>query len=260
MNLPGAHRSEGAQGVPAGALPAAPVLVRARGIFKTYRTGNADATVLRDVALDIRPGELALLMGPSGSGKTTLLCILSGLLKPTRGEVMLCGVTITGQPDSTAAEVRRGNVGFIFQTYNLFPALSALDNVAEVLAFKGMPRGQAREVARAALQRVGIGDRLHHRPGELSGGQRQRVAIARALAGDPALIFGDEPTAALDRKTGMDVVQILKDQVSPRRGVLLVTHDLRLARFADRVIEIDDGQIVGDGAAAPDAPTEAAAR
>jgi putative ABC transport system ATP-binding protein len=234
--------------------------VRAREITKTYRSANLDATVLRGVALDIRPGELSLLMGPSGSGKTTLLCILSGLLRPSAGEVELCGVPITRQPDRVAAEVRRGNVGFVFQTYNLFPALSALDNVAEVLAFKGMPRAQARAAARATLEQVGLGDRLLHRPGELSGGQRQRVAIARALAGDPSLIFGDEPTAALDRHTGMDVVQILKDQVNPRRAVLLVTHDLRLARFADRVIEIDDGQIVGDGAVDQRAAAEALLR
>ena len=223
------------------------ILIRGLGLSKSFQPGAIETRVLRGISLVIRSGELALLMGPSGSGKTTLLCVLSGLLRPTAGEVELCGVPISRLPDSAAAEVRRGNVGFVFQTYNLFPALSALDNVAEVLALKGTPREQARAVAGEALGRVGLGDRLRHRPGELSGGERQRVAIARALAGNPALILGDEPTAALDRHTGMDIVQLIKDQVSARCGVLLVTHDMRLTRFADRVIEIDDGQIVSDG-------------
>lgn len=223
------------------------MLIRAHGLTKSFQPGALETTVLRGVSLIVRSGELALLMGPSGSGKTTLLCVLSGLLRPTAGEVELCGVPISRLPDSAAAEVRRDKVGFVFQTYNLFPALSALDNIAEVLALKGTPREKARAVAGEALGRVGLADRLHHRPGELSGGERQRVAIARALAGNPALILGDEPTAALDRHTGMDIVQLIKDQVSERCGVLLVTHDMRLTRFADRVIEIDDGQIVRDG-------------
>ncbi len=227
----------------------AQILVKARSLTKTYWMGHVETTVLREVSLDLRAGELALLMGPSGSGKTTLLCVLSGLLRPTSGEVELCGVPITRLPERHAAEVRRGNLGFIFQTYNLFPALTALDNVSEVLELKGMPRATARQVAADALAGVGLGDRVDHRPGELSGGERQRVAIARALAGNPALVLGDEPTAALDRHTGLDVVALLKQQVNERRGVLLVTHDVRLARFADRVIEIDDGQIVADGAA-----------
>ena len=232
-----------------------PILARARGLTKTFRLGDSETTVLRGLSLVIRSGELTLLMGPSGSGKTTLLCVLSGLLRPSAGEVELCGVPISALSDRAAAEVRRHNVGFVFQTYNLFPALSALDNVAEVLALKGRPRGQARAAAAEALSRVGLADRLAHRPGELSGGERQRVAIARALAGNPTLILGDEPTAALDRNTGMAIVQIIKEQVNERRGVLLVPHDLRLTRFADRVIEIDDGQIVRDGGAslAPEA-------
>jgi putative ABC transport system ATP-binding protein len=225
------------------------ILVKARGLTKTYWMGHVQTTVLRDVSLELRAGELALLMGPSGSGKTTLLCVLSGMLRPSAGDVELCGVPITRLAEKHAAEVRRENLGFIFQTYNLFPALTALDNVAEVLALKGMPLQAAQQRAAEALTGVGMGDRLHHRPGELSGGERQRVAIARAMAGNPALVLGDEPTAALDRKTGLDVVRLLRDQVNERRGVLLVTHDIRLAQFADRVIEIDDGQIVADGAA-----------
>ena len=225
------------------------ILVKARGLTKTYQMGHVETAVLREVSLDLFAGELALLMGPSGSGKTTLLCVLSGLLKPTSGDVELCGVPITRLPERHAAEVRRGNLGFIFQSYNLFPALTALDNVAEVLQLKGTPRATALQIAADALAEVGLGGRLDHRPGELSGGERQRVAIARAVAGNPALVLGDEPTAALDRQTGLDVVALLKQQVNERRGVLLVTHDARLTQFADRVIEIDDGQIVADGAA-----------
>lgn len=222
------------------------VLARALGVSKTFRSGSIEVSVLSEVTLEVRTGELVLLMGPSGSGKTTLLCVLSGLLRPSAGDVDLCGVPISRLPERAAAEVRRRSVGFVFQTYNLFPALTALDNVAEVLTLKGMAREQARAVAGGSLAGVGLGARLDHRPDELSGGERQRVAIARALAGDPSLIFGDEPTAALDRQTGLEIVALLKEQVNHHRGVLLVTHDARLLQFADRVIEIDDGRIVRD--------------
>jgi putative ABC transport system ATP-binding protein len=228
------------------AAPPQSVLVRTHEVSKTFHSGAIDADALHDVSIEVRTGELALLMGPSGSGKTTLLYILSGLMRPTSGDVELCGVTITRHSDKVSAEVRRRHVGFIFQTYNLFPALSALDNVAEVSVMKGAPRHEAHARATDILTRLGLGDRLRHRPGELSGGQRQRVAIARALAGEPTLIVGDEPTGALDKNTGYAIVQLLRDQVSEARGVLLVTHDLRLRRFADRIIEIDDGRIVAD--------------
>ena len=227
-------------------MTAGAVLVRTRNVSKTFGTGTIAAKALYEVSIELRAGELALLMGPSGSGKTTLLYVLSGLLRPTSGEVELCGVPITRLPEENSAQARRRHVGFIFQTYNLFPALTALDNVGEVLVMKGTPRAQARARAADMLARVGLGDRLLHKPGELSGGQRQRVAIARSLAGDPALIVGDEPTGALDRNTGCAIVRLLREQVSERRGVLLVTHDLRLRQFAHRIIEIDDGRIVAD--------------
>ena len=227
-------------------MTAGTVLVRARNVSKTFGTGTVAAKALHEVSIELRAGELALLIGPSGSGKTTLLYVLSGLLRPTSGEVELCGVPITRLPEENSAQARRRHVGFIFQTYNLFPALTALDNVSEVLVMKGTPRAQARARAADMLARVGLGDRLLHKPGELSGGQRQRVAIARALAGDPTLVVGDEPTGALDRNTGHAIVKLLREQVSERRGVLLVTHDLRLRQFAHRIIEIDDGRIVAD--------------
>jgi len=235
-------------------------LLRATDVKKTYGSGELATHVLHGVSMEVPPGELVLLMGPSGSGKTTLLSILAGLMHPTSGKVELCGAVISELSEEATARVRRAKLGFIFQTYNLFPALTALDNVAEVLAMKGVPIRQAREQAALALDRVGLSKRLTHMPSDLSGGQKQRVAIARALAGDPALVLGDEVTAALDGVTANSVMEILRSQVTPHTGVLLVTHDHRLERFADRMIEIEDGLIVRDaplpkpaGAAPPSA-------
>jgi putative ABC transport system ATP-binding protein len=221
-------------------------LARAIDVSKDYGTGALATPVLFDVSLDVRAGELTLLMGPSGSGKTTLLSILAGLLRPTRGQVELCGRPIAEAPAREVTRARRAHLGFVFQTYNLFPALTALDNVAEVLAMRGVPLGEARAAARQALARVGLGERLHHRPAQLSGGERQRVAIARAFAASPALILGDEPTAALDGASATVVMALLREHVGRGRGVLLVTHDRRLERFADRVVELADGRIRSD--------------
>lgn len=225
-----------------------PALLRAVDVKKTYGRGELAVPVLHGVSLEVPAGELALLMGPSGSGKTTLISILAGLLRPSQGQVELCGAPISSMAEADIAKVRRHKLGFIFQTYNLFPALTALDNVAEVLAMKGMPIREAREQAKQALERVGLGQRTHHLPWDLSGGQKQRVAIARALAGSPALIMGDEVTAALDGATATSVMEILRGQVGTDRSVLIVTHDHRLERFADRVIEIEDGLIQRDAA------------
>jgi putative ABC transport system ATP-binding protein len=221
-------------------------LIRAEGVYKTYGAGALATPVLFDVSVTLRAGELVLLMGPSGSGKTTLISILAGLLRPTAGRVALCGREITALSEDAIARLRRQRLGFVFQTYNLFPALTALDNVAEVLALKGLPIARARERARAVLGRVGLADRTHHLPADLSGGQKQRVAIARALAGDPQVILGDEPTGALDGVTAAGVMELLRAHVSPSASVLLVTHDHRLERFADRVIAMEDGRIVAD--------------
>lgn len=220
------------------------MLLRARNVTKTYGSGELATPVLHGVSLEIPAGELVLLMGPSGSGKTTLLSIMAGLLHPTTGGIELCGHDISKMSEPQVSKVRRHNLGFVFQTYNLFPALSALDNVAEVLSMKGLAIKDAREQARQALTEVGLGERLHHVPGDLSGGQKQRVAIARALAGKPALIMGDEVTAALDSTTGTHVMGLLRAQVTSTTGVLIVTHDHRLERYANRVIHIEDGQIV----------------
>lgn len=221
-------------------------LVRTENLSKVYGEPPLEVTVVKDVTLEIRANELTLLMGPSGSGKTTLLMMMAGLIEASAGRVVLFGTDITGEGIKKAPAIRRHELGFIFQHYNLFPALTALQNVAEVLRLKGLSHAEAYAQAAETLEAVGLGHRLDHRPSKLSGGEQQRVAIARALAGDPALIIGDEPTAALDTKTGQKITALLKEVVSPSRGVLLVTHDPRLEPHADRILKIEDGRIVGD--------------
>jgi putative ABC transport system ATP-binding protein len=221
-------------------------LIHAQAVSKTFGQGALSTAVLHEVSVAVQPGELVLLMGPSGSGKTTLVSILAGVLRPSAGQVELCGHRITGMSESGVARVRRENLGFVFQTDNLFPALTALDNVAEVITMRGCPRAEARERARSALERVGLAHRLAHRPGEMSGGQRQRVAIARAIADNPRLVIGDEVTAALDGTTATSIMQLLREHVTPGTAALLVTHDHRLERFADRVISMEDGRIVSE--------------
>jgi putative ABC transport system ATP-binding protein len=222
------------------------ILARASAVCKSYGEGDLRTDVLFDVSLALPAGELTLLMGPSGSGKTTLLSILAGLLRPSSGSVDLCGEAIASAPQERITRTRRAHLGFVFQTYNLFPALTALENVAEIVAMKGLPIAEARARAGAALMRVGLGERLHHVPAKLSGGEKQRVAIARAFATEPAVIFGDEPTAALDARSATTVMQLLRDHVGPGRSVLLVTHDRRMERFADRVIELGEGRVQSD--------------
>jgi putative ABC transport system ATP-binding protein len=221
-------------------------LVSARDVTMTYGAGALATPVLHGVSLDLHAGELTLVMGPSGSGKTTLISILAGLLRATSGTVELCGADVSRATEAQAARVRREHVGFVFQQYNLFPALSALENVAAVLRMKGDKPPVAAEKARAALERVGLGQRAHHKPRELSGGQQQRVAIARALAGGPTLLIGDEVTGALDGATALDVMGVLRGHVGPRTAVVIVTHDHRLERFAERVIELEDGRVMRD--------------
>jgi putative ABC transport system ATP-binding protein len=203
--------------------------------------------VLRGIDLEIRAGELTLLMGPSGSGKTTLVSVLAGLLRPSSGRVELCGEPISELDEAAVARVRRRHVGFVFQTYNLFPALTALENVALGYRLRGgASHAEARTCALQALQGVGLGSRALERPGNLSAGQKQRVAVARALAGAPAVVIGDEPTAALDGPTALDVMRLLHERVTPESAVLVVTHDPRLEPFADRTLLIEDGHIVSE--------------
>jgi putative ABC transport system ATP-binding protein len=221
-------------------------LARTTRVMKSFVSGETEATILKGIDLELRPGELTLLMGPSGSGKTTLVSILAGLLRPTTGKVELCGEPISELDEGGVSRVRRRHIGFIFQTYNLFPALSALDNVALGYRLRGQPVAQARVHARSALEAMGLGSHTLHLPAKLSAGQKQRVAVARALAGDPALVIGDEPTAALDGPTAMSVMLLLRERVTPQSAVLVVTHDQRLERFAHRTLYMVDGQIVNE--------------
>jgi putative ABC transport system ATP-binding protein len=222
-------------------------LASARGVSFAYGEAPLVTQVLHELSIDIEPGELTVLMGPSGSGKTTLISILAGLLRPTTGTVTLAGEDITRMDDAEVTAARRRSLGFVFQAFHLFPALSATDNVAEILALKGLSIARARERSRALLTRFGLDGRLDNLPGQLSAGQRQRVAIARALAPDPKIVIADEPTVALDGPTAKSVMALLREYVSAGTGVLLVTHDARIVEETDRVIEIEDGRVARDG-------------
>jgi putative ABC transport system ATP-binding protein len=218
-------------------------IVELHAVSKVYGAGENAVTALADADLAVHPGELLLIEGPSGSGKTTLLSILGLLLRPTAGQVIVGGRTVSGLPERELPAVRARTFGFIFQGFNLFPALSARDNVALAIRMKDPKARDPGAQAEQLLDSVGLAGRMHHLPGDLSGGQKQRVAIARALGGDPPLILGDEPTAALDSKTALSVMELLRSLATRGRGVAIVTHDHRLERFADRIVRVDDGQV-----------------
>lgn len=215
-----------------------------RDLEMVYRTGNTSVTALKRVSLDLMPGEFLLLMGPSGSGKTTLLSILGGILTPTAGSVVALGTQITSLSARRLARFRLGNVGFVFQGFNLFGALSARENVQLALGLKGMRDPEARTQARGLLDEVGLAAKAERLPRDLSAGEKQRVAIARALAGSPPLIMADEPTASLDSENGRHVTMLLRSLAKGRGcAVLCVTHDPRIVDIADRIIHLDDGTL-----------------
>jgi putative ABC transport system ATP-binding protein len=207
-----------------------------------FQSGRQSFQALKGIDLEVKSGTIQLLMGPSGSGKTTLLSILAGLLTPTKGKVHLLGQDITTMSRSQLAEFRLHNIGFIFQKFNLFPALTAAENVEIVLKMKGMSDKEAKKEAQHLLSTVGLGDKNEVLPRDLSGGQQQRVAIARALAGNPKLIMADEPTAALDSYNGHAVIELLA-RLAKQEGctVVMVTHDPRILDVADRVAYLEDG-------------------
>ena len=228
------------------------IAIRAEGLTKRYTSGNAVLTVLDDATFWARSGEIALVMGPSGSGKSTLIAVLSGLLRPDAGHVNALGADLWALRPAEIDRFRLANCGFIFQGFNLFPALSALEQVSQVLRFAGRSPKAARAQAEAALDAVGMTPRLHLRPAELSGGEKQRVAIARALAKQPRLIFADEPTSALDGENGQRVISLLQGAAREQdAAVICVTHDQRLEAWADRVIHIEDGRIARTEAETP---------
>lgn len=219
-------------------------IVELKGVSKSYGEGEHEVQALAPADLAVREGEVLLIEGPSGSGKTTLLSILGLLLRPSSGEVVVRGRHVTSLPEKELPAVRASTFGFIFQSFNLFPALTAAENVALALAVKSPAAKRPHRQAEELLGLVGLGDRKDHLPAELSGGQKQRVAIARALAGEPPVILGDEPTAALDTKTGLGVVQLLRELATAhRRGVVIVTHDHRLEAYADRIVRVEDGRV-----------------
>src|SRR5437868_3714285 len=218
--------------------------VQARGVTKQFGAGEAKVMALRGVDADVRLGELTLLVGPSGCGKTTLISVIAGLLDPTAGEVEVLDEELTTLRGRRLVEFRGKNIGFVFQQYNLLPALTAAENAAVPLLIAGWPRPKAVAKAAEVLTRVGLADKVNSRPTELSGGQQQRVAIARALVHEPRLLVCDEPTAALDAQSGQTVMGLIrKAAVQPDRAVIIVTHDPRVYKFGDRMVLMDDGRV-----------------
>jgi putative ABC transport system ATP-binding protein len=220
--------------------------IEARGVTKVYGEGTTAVHALHGVDLDVARGEVLLMMGPSGSGKTTLLSIMGAILGATGGSVRVNGEEIVGRPERDLPRIRLEHIGFVFQGFNLFPALTAADNVALALDVRGVRGREARTRAIAALASVGLEEKAGSYPADLSGGQKQRVAIARALVGDPSVVLADEPTAALDSQSGGAVLDLLQHLAHQRgRAVVMVTHDHRAERYADRVVHIADGRVSG---------------
>jgi putative ABC transport system ATP-binding protein len=222
----------------------APIVVTEE-LTRIFGAGGTAVTALSQINVRIERGEFVAVMGPSGCGKSTLLHLIGGLDKPTRGRVILDGEDLGQMGDDRLTETRRKKMGFIFQFFNLIPVLGAVENAALPMILDGMPQAKAGEKARQWLRQVGLGERMGHRPSELSGGEQQRVAIARALAHEPLLILADEPTGNLDSRAGDEVVSLLRQIASEwGRSVLMVTHDPRMAAYADRILFLKDGRIV----------------
>ncbi len=219
--------------------------VHCRGLTKTYGAGDASVTALRGLDLDVQRGELLMVVGPSGCGKTTLISVIGAILSQDSGESIVLGRDVQRMSESERARFRGTSIGFVFQMFNLLPALSAVENVAIPLLINGAPRQSAETRAREVVEAVGLGSRTNALPGELSGGQQQRVAIARALVHDPKLVVCDEPTSNLDHDTGVTVMEMLRGTGKKHdRALIVVTHDPRIFQFADRIAHMDDGKII----------------
>jgi putative ABC transport system ATP-binding protein len=221
------------------------IAVRCRGVTKTYGAGEASVMALRGIDLDVRRGELLMVVGPSGCGKTTLISVIAGILDQDSGQCEVFGRDLKDMDQSARAQFRGVSIGFVFQLFNLLPALNAIENVSVPLLINGVARKNAEARAEEVLKTVRLGTRLDALPGKLSGGQQQRVAIARALVHEPKLIVCDEPTSNLDHATGHSMMELLRDVAkSPDRALIIVTHDPRIFEFADRIARMDDGKII----------------
>ena len=223
-----------------------PVVIRLRGIGKSYYIGKEEVPVLTHIDLDIHKGEFVSIMGPSGAGKSTLMNILGCLDRPTRGSYELDGHEVANLSDSELAYTRNRKIGFVFQSFNLLPRLSTLDNVILPMIYGNLYKNERKERATKMLESVGLGDRIHHMPAEMSGGQRQRVAIARALINTPAIIMADEPTGNLDSKSTREVMEIFSRLYQEGKTIILVTHEIDVAGYASRHVILSDGHISKD--------------
>ncbi|MEG8947458.1 ABC transporter ATP-binding protein [Rosettibacter firmus] len=221
-------------------------IINIEHVAKIYQVGSEEVHALRDISLKINKGEYVAIMGPSGSGKSTLMNILGCLDTPTHGLYEFKGVNVSQMSDNELAKIRNKEIGFVFQTFNLLPRSNALHNVELPLIYAGVPASERKERARLALEHVGLGDRIYHKPNELSGGQRQRVAIARALVTNPSIILADEPTGNLDTKTGEDIMALFNEIYEQGNTIILVTHEEYIAEHAERIIRIRDGLIEND--------------
>lgn len=219
-------------------------IIQLEDVWKIYQMDSVQVPALRGVHLDIKRGEFLVILGPSGSGKSTLLNMVGSLDLPTKGKIFLDGKNIATLPESSLAQLRGKKIGFVFQTFNLIPSLSALENVILPMTFQGVSRLERVKKAELLLKKVNLGHRIHHLPSELSGGERQRVAIARALINNPEVILADEPTGNLDSKSGEEIVELLEQFNKEGKTVIMITHERYLAKFADRVCLLKDGQIV----------------
>lgn len=228
--------------------PPGDLVIDIADVTKLYRMGTETVYALRGVSMHIHRNEYLAVMGPSGSGKSTLMNMLGCLDTPTAGHYEFAGEDVAQMSDDELADIRNREIGFVFQSFNLLPRSNALHNVELPLIYAGIPSQQRRDMALEALTAVGLGDRVHHKPNELSGGQRQRVAIARALVNRPSIILADEPTGALDTKTGIEIMQLLEDLYDQGNTIIMVTHEEDVARHARRIVRLRDGLIESDEA------------
>lgn len=222
------------------------MIIEIQDLTKTYRLGSVDVHALRGLNMSVRENEYVAIMGPSGSGKSTLMNIIGCLDTPSTGFYRFSGDDVSGMNDDQMAAIRNRRIGFVFQTFNLLARASALHNVELPLIYSGVPSSDRKRMASEMLDRVGLGDRMHHKPNELSGGQRQRVAIARALINNPSIILADEPTGNLDSKTGEEIMKILDQLHEQGNTIILVTHEEHIAAFAQRAVRLHDGLIASD--------------